>query len=78
MDKLGADSDESEIKFARKLASGESKKRNHAIKGLKAWLQARSSSEPKGVLPDLELRKLWRGLFFCMWLADKAPVRVGV
>jgi ribosomal RNA-processing protein 1 len=21
------------------------------------------------------MRKLWRGLFFCMWMADKAPVQ---
>jgi ribosomal RNA-processing protein 1 len=26
-------------------------------------------------MDELELRKLWRGLFFCMWLADKAPVQ---
>ena len=67
--------DDSEIKFARKLASGDSKKRRQAISGLNSWLKARSSSSPQGVLPELELRKLWRGLFFCMWLADKAPVQ---
>ena len=24
----------------------------------------------------LELRKIWKGLFFCMWHADKQPVQV--
>mmetsp|Transcript_59227 Transcript_59227/g.118854 ORF Transcript_59227/g.118854 Transcript_59227/m.118854 type:complete len:460 (+) Transcript_59227:143-1522(+) len=67
--------DDNEIKFARKLASGESRKRKQAIAGLQAWLRGRSAASPQGVLPELELRKLWRGLFFCMWLADKAPVQ---
>jgi hypothetical protein len=42
-------------------------KRRQAMKGLSAWLQARSNAAPKGVMAELELRKLWRGLFFSMW-----------
>lgn len=58
--------------FARRLASVDAKKRRLALKGLNAWLSARAA---KGPMPMLELRKLWRSLFFCMWLADKAPVQ---
>ena len=67
--------DEQERKFARKLASPDMRKRRAAIAGLEAWLKARSQASPKGVMPELELRKLWRGMFFCMWLADKAKVQ---
>jgi len=70
-----ANKDEQEIRFARKLASPDVKKRRAAIAGLQSWVKARSASAPKGVIEELELRKLWRGLFFCMWLADKAPVQ---
>eukprot|EP00617_Octactis_speculum_P003048 CAMPEP_0185773034 /NCGR_PEP_ID=MMETSP1174-20130828/72250_1 /TAXON_ID=35687 /ORGANISM="Dictyocha speculum, Strain CCMP1381" /LENGTH=448 /DNA_ID=CAMNT_0028459569 /DNA_START=21 /DNA_END=1363 /DNA_ORIENTATION=- len=59
-----------EIKFARKLATNDPKKRRAAIKILGAYLGARGA-----VMTDLEMRKLWRGLFFCMWLADKPKVQ---
>ena len=26
---------------------------------------------------ELELLKLWKGLYFCMWMADKPLVQVG-
>ena len=42
-------------------------KRRQAMKGVSAWLDARSKASPNGVLAELELRKLWRGLFFSMW-----------
>lgn len=67
--------DDNELRFARKLAANDDKKRRAAISGLGAWLKARSRASSEGTLPELELRKLWRGLFFCMWLADKAPVQ---
>lgn len=67
--------DDSEVKFARKLAANETPKRREAILGLTKFLTARSKAEKDGSLPEIELRKLWRGLFFSMWLADKQPVQ---
>lgn len=63
------------MRFARKLAANDNKKRRSAVKGLNAWLKIRSEQSPNGVMDELEMRKLWRGLFFCMWLADKTPVQ---
>lgn len=57
------------------MAANDNKKRRGAIQGLIAWLKVRSAQSPNGVMDELEMRKLWRGLFFCMWLADKAPVQ---
>lgn len=64
-----------EINFARRLAATDPKKRRAAVKGLNDWLRARAQAAEAGMLPVLEVRKLWRGLFFCMWLADKEPVQ---
>jgi ribosomal RNA-processing protein 1 len=63
------------IRFARKLAANDNQKRRAAVKGLTAWLTVRSQKSPNGTMEEIEMRKLWRGLFFCMWLADKAPVQ---
>ena len=63
-------SEETERSFARKLAANNASVRNNAVIALRGWLKARSSASASACLPELELRKLWRGLFFCLWLAD--------
>ena len=46
--------------FARNLASGNKKTRRQALDALRQWLASRGTS-----VSDLEMRKLWRGIFFC-------------
>ncbi|KAI4344500.1 hypothetical protein L6164_011719 [Bauhinia variegata] len=36
---------------------------------LKAWLPSQSE------LPEDDMKKLWKGLFYCVWHADKVPVQ---
>ena len=72
---MTAEAESTEVGFARKLASVDAKKRRQAVKALSAWVSARAAAAPGGVLPEIEIRKLWRAFFFCMWLADKAPVQ---
>jgi Nucleolar protein,Nop52 len=58
--------------FSRALASNSRKQRDVALFALKQWLGARSSVE------ETDLLKLWKGLFYAMWHADKAPVQAEV
>ncbi|KAL5457137.1 hypothetical protein EMCRGX_G034377 [Ephydatia muelleri] len=62
-----------EVKFANRLGSNEPTVRNRAIKALRKWISARSASSQK--LSELELLKLWKGLFVCMWHSDKPLVQ---
>lgn len=53
------------------LASSEKKTRDKAVKNLAAFL----SSDSENVLPDLEMAKLWKGIFYCFWMSDKPLVQ---
>ena len=55
--------------FAKALASGQKKTRDAAMAALAAWLSARSSVE------EADLLKVWKGMFYALWHADKAPVQ---
>ena len=62
-----------EVKFAQKLASNEKKTRDRAIKRLKKYLSLKSS---RGAgLSDDDLLKIWKGLYYCMWMQDKSLVQ---
>jgi ribosomal RNA-processing protein 1 len=39
--------------------------RDKALDSLRSYLRQRTN------LTELELLKLWKGLFFCMWMSDK-------
>lgn len=60
---------EQEIKFARSLASNDPTVRNKVLKNLKKWLTLRS----KGSFgfTDGDFLRLWKGLWYCMWMSDK-------
>ena len=66
-------SDRVMTQFARNLATGNRKTRAQALGALEKWLQGRGEGAS-----ELELRKLWRGIFFCVWMVDKAPVQLEV
>ena len=63
-----------EIKFAKSLANTDAAVRHRTVNALKAYLTARSSLSGLG-FSEIELMKLWKGLWYCMWLADKRPVQ---
>jgi ribosomal RNA-processing protein 1 len=56
--------------FARRLASNHKADRDRAVKTLRKWLSGRPE------LPRLDALRLWKGLFYCQWMADKVPVQV--
>ncbi|MCJ1400718.1 hypothetical protein MMC11_003926 [Xylographa trunciseda] len=51
--------------FVKQLASSDRPTREKALDSLRTYL---TSSRP---FTDLELLKLWKGLFFCMWHSDR-------
>nr|XP_019955259.1 PREDICTED: ribosomal RNA processing protein 1 homolog B-like isoform X1 [Paralichthys olivaceus] len=59
-----------EVQFAQKLASNEKPVRTKAIKKLRKYINVRSQKATDGFTDD-ELLKLWKGLFYCLWMQDK-------
>ena len=57
-------------KFARALASNSKAQRDAALDALARWLAARE------VVEESDLLKVWKGMFYALWHADKAPVQV--
>ncbi|XP_058129560.1 LOW QUALITY PROTEIN: ribosomal RNA processing protein 1 homolog [Anopheles ziemanni] len=62
-----------EIRFARALAGNDPKLRSKVLKNLKTWLTTRSQST--FAFSDEDFMRLWKGLFFCMWMSDKPLVQ---
>ncbi|MCO5546886.1 hypothetical protein L7F22_000323 [Adiantum nelumboides] len=60
---------EPKMGFARRLASPKKKTREKAISFLVLWLTSQKQLE------EDELKKVWKGLFYCVWHSDKAPVQ---
>eukprot|EP00123_Amoebidium_parasiticum_P009505 comp19517_c0_seq1/m.22812 comp19517_c0_seq1/g.22812 ORF comp19517_c0_seq1/g.22812 comp19517_c0_seq1/m.22812 type:complete len:686 (-) comp19517_c0_seq1:114-2171(-) len=58
-----------EITFGKKLAHADKATRDKGVKKLKAWLGRQAN------LSDLDNRKIWKGLFYCMWMSDKPLVQ---
>ncbi|XAR53246.1 hypothetical protein NMG60_11021714 [Bertholletia excelsa] len=57
----------------RDLASCNKSTRDRALKlVLKTWLP----SQQPGQVSDDDMKKLWKGLFYCVWHADKSPVQL--
>ncbi|XP_051258813.1 ribosomal RNA processing protein 1 homolog B isoform X2 [Dicentrarchus labrax] len=59
---------EPEVQFAQRLASNEKPVRTRAMKKLRKYLNVRSQ---RGGFTGDELLKLWKGLFYCLWMQDK-------
>ncbi|ORX42960.1 nucleolar [Piromyces finnis] len=55
--------------FGKKLASTDKKTRDNAVKSLSKFLSHKKN------LSDLELLKLWKGLFYCYWMSDKQLIQ---
>ncbi|KAF7251245.1 hypothetical protein EYD10_03179 [Varanus komodoensis] len=59
-----------EIQFAQRLAANEKRIRDRALKKLRGYITLRTQS-PAGSFTREELLKIWKGLFYCMWMQDK-------
>ncbi|XP_077583830.1 ribosomal RNA processing protein 1 homolog B [Stigmatopora nigra] len=59
-----------EILLAQKLASNEKSIRTKALKKLRKYINLRSQKATGGFTSE-ELLKLWKGLFYCLWMQDK-------
>ncbi len=67
-------SESNEVRFGRRLAHSSDKyTRDRTIVALKVWLRRRSKA---GKLTDLDLLQIWKGLWYSMWLCDKAAVQL--
>lgn len=66
-----------EIKFGRLLASTEQRVRHEAVRRLHEYLKARCALDnEEGVgLSEMDLLKLWKGLWFTLYMADRVPVQ---
>merc|ERR1712230_249341 len=51
--------------FVKQLAANDRPTRDAALSSLRTYLSGRRE------LPALELLKLWKGLFYCMWMSDR-------
>ncbi|XP_064008690.1 ribosomal RNA processing protein 1 homolog B isoform X2 [Pogoniulus pusillus] len=59
-----------EVQFAQRLAANEKRIRDRALKKLRGYLSVRSQ-RPAGGFSQDELLKIWKGLFYCVWMQDK-------
>ncbi|XP_051009317.1 ribosomal RNA processing protein 1 homolog A isoform X1 [Acomys russatus] len=59
-----------EIQLAQRLAGNEQVTRDRAVRKLRKYIVARTQRASGGFTPD-ELLKVWKGLFYCMWMQDK-------
>ncbi|KAF1975076.1 nucleolar protein-like protein NOP52 variant [Bimuria novae-zelandiae CBS 107.79] len=51
--------------FIKHLASSDKRMRDQALASLRAFLSSRTE------ISELDLLKLWKGLFYCLWMQDK-------
>ncbi|NXJ66654.1 RRP1B protein, partial [Rostratula benghalensis] len=59
-----------EVQFAQRLAANEKRIRDRALKKLRGYISVRTQ-RPAGGFSQEELLKVWKGLFYCMWMQDK-------
>lgn len=65
-----------EIKFGRLLGSPEQRVRHEAVRRLSQYLTQRSVIDKDGVgISELDLLKLWKGLWHTLYMADRVPVQ---
>ncbi|CAJ1938234.1 unnamed protein product [Cylindrotheca closterium] len=65
-----------EVKFGSLLGGTDQRKRHAAVNKLKEYLRARCAIDNEnGGISELDLLKLWKGLWYTLYMADKAPVQ---
>lgn len=61
--------EEETVAFARRLAATEKSTRDLQITALRTYFTKKQK------LGDTDMLKIWKALFYCMWLCDKVPVQ---
>ncbi|KAL3931485.1 MAG: hypothetical protein SGBAC_011290 [Bacillariaceae sp.] len=65
-----------EVKFGCLLGGTDQRKRHAAVNKLKEYLRARCDIDNEnGGISELDLLKLWKGLWYTLYMADKVPVQ---
>jgi ribosomal RNA-processing protein 1 len=65
-----------QVKFGRLLGSTDQRVRHRAILQLEQYLKARCDIKNEtGGISELDLLKLWKGMWYTLYMADKAPVQ---
>lgn len=59
--------DDGNSKFARALGSVDYQTREKGLQALATWLSKKQD------LQEQDLKRLWKGIFYCFWHADRAP-----
>ena len=66
--------------FARKLGASNWRVREKGVKLLEVWLTNKRRSSDAApqtqALSDDEWKRIWKGLFYCVWHSDKPLVQV--
>jgi ribosomal RNA-processing protein 1 len=70
LEEVPENGNDSQSKFARALASTDYQTREKGLQALTLWMVHRPEISEK------EMLRIWKGLFYCFWHADKAPVQV--
>ncbi|NXO16956.1 RRP1B protein, partial [Oriolus oriolus] len=60
-----------EVQFAQRLAANEKRIRDRALKKLRGYIGVRAPRPAGSGFSQEELLKIWKGLFYCMWMQDK-------
>lgn len=65
-----------EIAFAKALAANEKSLRNRALKKLRKWFSQKSRQDSPGLrFTEDGFMRIWKGLFYCVWMSDKPLVQ---
>ncbi|CAO2608564.1 Ribosomal RNA processing protein 1 homolog A [Lemmus lemmus] len=59
-----------EIQLAQRLAGNEQVSRDRALLKLRKYIVTRTQRATGAFTPD-EMLKIWKGLFYCLWMQDK-------
>ncbi|TAQ87110.1 hypothetical protein B7494_g4559 [Chlorociboria aeruginascens] len=62
---MATDTDIQQTPFVKQLAANDRPTRDAALHSLRTYLSGRRE------LPPLDLLKLWKGLFYCLWMSDR-------
>ena len=66
---------EPERVLVHKLVDSSKAQRTKAVERLKAWIHARTLN-PASFFTYDDLIKIWKGLYYNMWMADKPTLQV--
>lgn len=67
---LEAVQEDGNSKFARALGSVDYQTREKGLTALTTWLSKKHD------VSELEMKKLWKGIFYCFWHADRPAFQV--